>query len=205
MLDRQVPLVLRDQYQVEDTVVTFIIPSVGRSTLGRTLASLQAQDIPRWRAVVIFDGVSPVCPENAFGDSRIVFTWTPKIGSGNHGARVRNVAFEKGLTWGDWVAFVDDDDTVTPDYINRLLLERSRDEALEVVIFRMLRGKRIIPRPGRNRIVRNDVGISFAVRTSVLERFRFKPSCTEDFAFLHEMEDAGLKMKISEYVTYHVG
>jgi glycosyltransferase involved in cell wall biosynthesis len=177
---------------------------VGRSTLGRTLASLQAQENPRWRAVVIFDGVSPLCPENALGDSRIVFTWTPKIGSWNHGARVRNVAFEKGLIWGDWVAFVDDDDTVTPDYINRLLLESSRDESLEVVIFRMLKGKRIIPKPGINKIVRNDVGISFAVRISVLEVFRFNPSDTEDFAFLREMEDAGLKMKISEYVTYNV-
>ena len=87
------------------------------------------------------------------------------------------MAFEKGLTWGDWVAFVDDDGTVA--------------------IFRMLMGERIISQSGRNKIVRNDVCISFVVRTFVLEKFRFDPSSTEDFAFLRELEDAGFTFTVS--------
>lgn len=40
-----------------ETRITFIIPSINRETLSRTIDSLFKQSNPNWKAIIIFDGV----------------------------------------------------------------------------------------------------------------------------------------------------
>ena len=40
------------------SIVTFIIPTIGRSSLNDALNSLYKQTIQDWKAIVIFDGLS---------------------------------------------------------------------------------------------------------------------------------------------------
>ena len=43
--------------RMEEALITFLVPSSGRSTLAITLDSLQRQDDPTWLAIVMFDGI----------------------------------------------------------------------------------------------------------------------------------------------------
>ena len=47
--------------------ITFIIPSLNRPTLERTIESLINQTNPNWKCVIIYDGVDG----NSFEDDRI--------------------------------------------------------------------------------------------------------------------------------------
>jgi glycosyltransferase involved in cell wall biosynthesis len=44
---------------MELPLLTFIIPTIGRPTLKRTINSLQQLTNKNWNAIVIFDGISP--------------------------------------------------------------------------------------------------------------------------------------------------
>ena len=53
---------MSDKCLVEDIpnkpLITFIIPTIGRHTLSKTLDSLINQTNPNWKAIVIFDGIT---------------------------------------------------------------------------------------------------------------------------------------------------
>ena len=110
--------------------ITFIIPSVGRPTLIRTLVSLQNLTIPYWKAIVVFDGVDGV---DRIDDNRISYISIPKTGVSNHAGNVRNIAIEKSDT--TWIAFVDDDDSLTPDYLEEFYKISDKQDP-DVIIFR---------------------------------------------------------------------
>ena len=83
-------------------LITFIIPTIGRSTLSNTLESLINQTNPNWKAIVIFDGVSSTIKNT---DRRISVIESSKLGKTyNSAGVVRNY----GITLADteWVAFV---------------------------------------------------------------------------------------------------
>ena len=40
-----------------EPIITFIIPSIARLTLLRTVESLKNQTDPNWRSIIIYDGV----------------------------------------------------------------------------------------------------------------------------------------------------
>ena len=95
-------------------LITFIIPTIGRSTLQNTLDCLINQSNPNWKAIVIFDGISSTIQNT---DPRICIIESPKLGEGTNSAGlVRNY----GITFADteWVAFVDDDDNDTGEWHN---------------------------------------------------------------------------------------
>jgi glycosyltransferase involved in cell wall biosynthesis len=116
--------------------ITFIIPSKGRSTLMRTFSSLQNQTRNGWVAIVVFDGIIsdslylnkttglPVfmnmIPPEILLDGRFCFQHLPASGRlSNCAAEIRNFGMEFVKT--EWIGFVDDDDTLRPEYIERLL------------------------------------------------------------------------------------
>lgn len=39
--------------------ITFIIPTIGRETLGLSISSLLKQDTQNWKAIIVFDGIEP--------------------------------------------------------------------------------------------------------------------------------------------------
>jgi hypothetical protein len=192
-------------------VVTFVTPTKGRSTLNRTVESLLNQTNPRWKSIVVFDNVTaPALPAAAELDSRFnLMALQHKVGQGNNSAGiVRNLAMFKVTT--QWVAFVDDDDTLAPEYVEWLIEEHKLDRSLDVIIFRMHQlnpdiADRVLPpntdmtfHPGR-------VGISFAMRANLFrEGFRFNPHSGEDFILLNRLRRAGKKLLIAPRIGYYV-
>jgi glycosyltransferase involved in cell wall biosynthesis len=182
--------------------VTFIIPTLGRPTLKRTIQSLQAQHNPNWEAIIIFDGLTP---QPLTTDPRLRMIEIPKTGRYNHAGEVRNQGMKYVTT--EWMAFVDDDDTLTPDYVDRLLEESQRKADLTTVIFRMYDPElqQIVPEPHQQGFSSGHVGISYSIKTSLYQDgFRFVPGPTEDFKLLEAIRQAGQKMVLSPYITYWV-
>ena len=103
------------------TKVTFIIPSINRESLTKTIDSLLKQTNNNWKAIIIYDGVEG----KQFDDDRIKTININKTGIVGqiHGEAglVRNVGIKEADT--KWIAFLDDDDTITPYYIDSLYLE----------------------------------------------------------------------------------
>ena len=189
---------------LDGPLVTFIVASKGRSTLPRTLNSLVNQTEPAWKALVIYDGVEHN-DSNFVVDSRIAHQHVPKMGTSNHAGRIRNIGIPEAKT--EWVAFVDDDDSLAPSYVQRLMQE-IRLDSVDCVIFRMhhpLVPPNILPPLDAKDFEINSVGISFAMRNDLYaEGFVFEPGRHEDFVLLDQIRRAGRKMVISPYVTYYV-
>jgi cellulose synthase/poly-beta-1,6-N-acetylglucosamine synthase-like glycosyltransferase len=188
--------------EVGKPLVTFIIPTLGRTTLARTIISLQNQQNPNWEAIVVFDGIAPT---KMPVDHRIKTIQIEKTGEFNHAGEVRNQGMQHVIT--EWIAFVDDDDYLSPDYISRLLEEIDLNPSVDVVIFRMYYPPRaaLIPSPGDTNFVEANVGVSFSMRTKLYKAgLKFQPSGVEDFKLLGLIRTQGYKMVMSPYVTYGV-
>jgi len=182
-----------------NSALTFIIPTIGRETLSLTLQSLKNQTITNWKAIVIFDGIEPTISET---DPRITIIKTPiKLGQGyNSAGLVRNYGIKFANT--EWVAFVDDDDSITPNYMESFLSELWLDP--DVIIFRMTLDDRVCPSIDSTNFFIKDVGISFAVKTELVSKFIFIPSIEEDFEFLDKVRLKKYKIVLSPYITYSV-
>jgi glycosyltransferase involved in cell wall biosynthesis len=182
-----------------NSALTFIIPTIGRETLSLTLQSLKNQTITNWKAIVIFDGIEPTISET---DPRITIIKTPiKLGQGyNSAGLVRNYGIKFVNT--EWVAFVDDDDSITPNYMESFLSELWLDP--DVIIFRMTLDDRVCPSIDSTNFFIKDVGISFAVKTELVSKFIFMPSIEEDFEFLDKVRLKKYKIVLSPYITYSV-
>lgn len=92
--------------------VSVVIPSVGRPELRRAIDSVLAQDYAgRTEVIVVFDlnesSTIEEVVESAAGANRILFT-----GGGKRGGYARNLGVNEAT--GQWVAFLDDDDSWFP-------------------------------------------------------------------------------------------
>ena len=182
--------------------ITFIIPTIGRSTLPKTLNCLINQSNPNWKAIVIFDGISPTIQNR---DPRIRIIESPKLGQGtNNAGLVRNY----GITFADteWIAFVDDDDNLSRRYVDIFLEESSAYTLADIIIFRMEAYKDcILPKFSTETFYFEEVGISFAVKKKVFDEGHiFIPSGREDFVYLDGARNKKYNIMISPYVTYFV-
>jgi GT2 family glycosyltransferase len=193
--------------------ITFITPSIGRMTLSRMLDSLDNQKDDVWRSLVILDDVD--VPHEVLGkNDRVRFMrLTQKLGKGNHAAMVRNAGMarivqESGDRVRDvWFAFLDDDDTVTDDYVEKLREAIRTQPEVDVFIFTMVytHDRYVLPPPEHTDFIANYVGISFAMRASLFkEGFHFTPSSGEDYELLNRMRMAGKKIVLLHHQCYHV-
>jgi glycosyltransferase involved in cell wall biosynthesis len=188
-----------------DALITFIIPTMNRVTLFNTVYSLISQTIDNWKAIVIFDGCSPSDTHllDALNDKRILCITITKLGTENHAGYIRNIGLEVADT--PWVGFVDDDDILTPNYIQRLEEEIAITPSADTIVFKMADRGRIIPPLHCKEIVIGEVGISFAYKRSLIkEGFLFEPSSIEDYTLLKKMEAAKKRIVFSPFVTYRV-
>jgi glycosyltransferase involved in cell wall biosynthesis len=180
-------------------MITFIIPTIGRPTLQRTIDSLLNQKNKNWKAIVAFDGI----PAIEYDDPRIKSISLPKTGKLNHAGQVRNTAIE--MTDTEWVGFVDDDDTISKDYVEKIEQELKQNPSAKCIIFRMrflIGSITVMPEPHHDNFYITRVGISFAMRKDL--NMLFEPSSTEDFNLLNRIRAAGNKIIISPFVTYFV-
>ena len=188
-----------------DALITFIIPTINRITLANTLISLLEQTIIKWKAIIIFDGCSPTNQYllSILSDSRFLCLSITKLGKENHAGYIRNIGLELADT--PWVGFVDDDDILTSNYVERLQEEIIITPSADTIVFKMADRGRIIPPLNYNKIIAGEVGISFAYKRSLIqEGFVFEPSSIEDFNLLKKMETAKKRIVFSPFVTYLV-
>ena len=187
----------------KDGRITFIIPTIGRDTLSRTLESLIAQTQPDWNAIVVFDGISPTI---GIPDARISFMEISKKGNAGF---VRNEGIKVATT--EWIGFVDDDDVLTPDYVECFNREK---HDVDVIIFRMKNTDgTILPVPGDTEFKFGEVGISFCYKRTfaINQKCMFDnvkglvPGVGEDWGLLERLKDARVHICISTDITYTVG
>lgn len=185
----------------DNTHITFIIPSIGRDTLIRSIKSLIDQNNPNWKCIIVYDSVDPL---DITKDERISFIRTTtklgkKSGNGNAGL-VRNEALK--LVKSKWIGLLDDDDIILPNYIDCLLKEEELRPDLECVIFRMYRNNKIIPHHNIKRIRIGNFGISFCFQSKL--NYKFVNSNAEDFKFLNILYKNQHQICISPFTTYIV-
>ena len=185
-------------------LITFIVPTINRVTLGRTLASIQQQTVEHWKAIVIFDG----CEANEIvTDERIHYMSIPKTGSKhkkrNTAGHVRNHGMR--LVDTPWIGFVDDDDTITPKYVEHLVKELEMTPTADLILFRMVDNDQIIPSAACSEIKQSQVGISFAMKTDLVkEGFLFVQSSVEDYTIVKKIEASNKKIVLSPHICYLV-
>lgn len=187
-------------------MITFIIPSIGKHTLQQTINSIENQTIVDWKAIIIFDGVEPTL---FIDNPKFSILKIDKNGVGKNGAgNVRN----HGMKFVDteWIAFLDDDDTIAPDYIETFNKEITEYSFVDVLIFRMHKhilnnAPKILPKLNTDNFYVAEVGISFLIKANIFKKgFGFKPSHIEDFEYLSTLRDNNYCIMISPYVKYFV-
>ena len=180
-------------------MITFIIPTLKRNTLQRAIDSLLQQTNKNWKAIVVFDGVDPV----EYKHPQIKTIKIPKTGKVNYAGEVRNVGIKAADT--EWIGFLDDDDTISKDYVSRFEEEIKLTPDAKCIIFRMknyVSIPQILPLPQDDNFYEAKVGISFAMKKDL--GLLFKASAIEDFRLLEAIRKGRNKMVISPYVTYFV-
>lgn len=211
--------------------VTFIIPSSGqRSTLKKTLTSLKSQILSTaWEAKVGLDGFWAAwlwfplyfklfyLPLDLWNDPRLTFhKWSFKVGGGaNHSGRLRNALIK--LTRTPWFAFVDDDDSLAPDYVSFLHKELQKHPSADCIIFRMKyppvsehssskQYPQILPPQNLKKPLPTLVGISFAVRREFWteKQLAFDNNEFEDYNVVKKIYDIGGELIFSKAIVYNV-
>ena len=180
--------------------------------------SLTAQTNKNWKCIVVFDGIAafrqaPIA--EIYQDERILYiTLQKKVGSRkNHGNAgiVRNQAFP--LISTEWTAFVDDDDFLSPDYVHILSESMKKYTKKDLFLFQAFfencTKQNVFPNNHcvvHQKIMRDQVPISFAVRTSKITEFdlQFQNDDGEDFIFVHDFEKKGGQIALIDRVVYFV-
>ena len=181
--------------------ITFIIPTIGRKSLKNSIQSLKNQTIKTWNAIIIFDGIKCNINED---DNRVKMVEIEKAGRDyNSAGDVRN--YGMSLVDTEWIAFLDDDDTLSNDYIEIFYKEIELYPYIDTLIFRMKLNDRYVPDLNINNFYICDVGISFIMRTEIfLDGIKFSPSGAEDFYYLDSIRRNNYIMMIVPYVKYFV-
>lgn len=183
--------------------VTFIIPSINRDTLKDSIKSLLCQSNTNWQCIIIYDGVDG----DDFDDDRIKTLKIEKTGTlsvtGLHGESglVRNYGISNCDS--EWIAFLDDDDTISENYVKDLF---EKYHHYDFVVFRMQYIDGIIlPPKGINQLIVNQVGISFCYKNK-FEGLLFEDNQQkEDFQFLMKLTELTDNFIITDDVYYKVG
>lgn len=199
----------------QKNIITFIIPTISRETLKKSILSLFNQTSPNWRAIIVFDAIDIPKEINEFinnsehNDNFLLVKTPGKLGENtNNAGRVRNFGIEKSLEEeGDWIGFLDDDDIIDKRYVEDFFREINENRICEcdVFIYRMNKKGRIIPGIRCNEIEMGDVGISFIVKKSLFKSgIRFYSSGVEDFLLLNQIRKLGYKIFVSSHIYYYV-
>jgi len=182
---------------LEDNAVTFIIPTINRDTLNRSINSILNQTNKNWFCKVVFDDVEPIF----FNDDRIESIKIEKLGviHDGHGQAglVRNFGID--LVKTNWIAFLDDDDTINDNYVE-ILLSQYLDK--DFVIFKM-KYENGFTLPQGNNLSFGNVGISFAYKKYLNMKFESNKN-SEDFDLIQKLKNKTDNYIVSDYIMYNV-
>ena len=172
-------------------LVSIIIPAYNAERfIAQTIDSVLKQTYSNWKTIICGDGVD--LP--SYEDNRITSISIPEI---NDQGQVRNYAAT--LVDSEWIAFLDDDDYIRPEYLEKFLpfLQES-----DIVVSRMMNYGFEIPM--FHEIVHSRVGISFAVRTDVFKSNPMPSPPSEDYKFLELVLGRGYRFSFTDYTGYYV-
>lgn len=186
-----------DLFKDSNPFITFIIPTIGRESLKKAIQSLIDNESKLWKAIVVFDGISII----TFPHPSIQSITIPKVGFRNCAGEVRNRGIKLADT--EWIGFLDDDDTLTQDYMYRLQNEIQANPNADIIVFRMINSDhRVIP--SRAHLAYGNVGISFVVKRKIFDFIKFEANTYEDFHLLNRAQQNNYKIHISNFITYLV-
>jgi glycosyltransferase involved in cell wall biosynthesis len=194
-----------------ETKITFILPTIARVSLYCAVDSLLKQSNPNWKCVIIFDGMDVIDglahednpPITLITDERFTLVSTPKTGGfhkfGGNASSVRNVGLDYVTT--EWIGFLDDDDTLHPDYVQTLY---EKYQNYDVVVWRMkYRNGAVLPPHDLNEIIGGKVGISYCYKNQPDMRF-IDTNGSEDYHFLKKLVENKNNYVITDEVFYNV-
>lgn len=187
--------------------ITFIIPTIGRKSLINSIQSLINQTNESWKAIIIFDGIKSNINVEYY-DKRIKIIEIEKMGlNQNSAGNVRN--YGMSLVETEWIAFLDDDDIISNDYVDifykELNINKYDNIDLDVIIFRMKIENRIVPKLNTDNFYICDVGISFIIKKYIYDNgIKFIPNSAEDYLYLDNIRKNGYKIMISPHIKYFV-
>jgi glycosyltransferase involved in cell wall biosynthesis len=183
---------------MENNVITFIIPSINRESLSKCIDSLINQTNPNWKCIIIYDGVDG----KIFNDHRIKTIRIDKIGSKSYTHGMSGLVRNEGLKLckTEWVGFLDDDDTLHPEYVNKLF---SKYSEFDFIIWRMIFPDGLII-PRNNILSFGNVGISIAYKNKFNDLFFDCNRDGEDFDFVNKLLLLSNKYTITEETYYNV-
>jgi len=102
----------------------------------------------------------------------------------------------------EWVSFLDDDDTLFPNYVDLLKLEIKRNPKADVIHFReYFEHGQILPLVPQ--VMWSNVGIAFSVRRKVALKYPFQTEPHEDWHFLERIQKGGHKIHFSNYLAMY--
>lgn len=185
-----------------ELIITFIVPSLGRPTLIRTLESIQSQTNVLHHTIVVFDGEDAAQASPVKSYPNTTFLTSPKQG---RAGLVRNFALPHVKT--EWTGFVDDDDTLSPGYIDELLIN-----TCDLLVFSTSAfhhgGEHIDP----DRSIKNAsdlrigvIGIAYALKTTLWTSNPFTSLAKgEDIDVLLKVRNSGYKVIITKFIGYFI-
>lgn len=185
---------------MDSPLITFIIPTIGRPTIDRSVNSIISQTNPNWRCYVIFDGI----PKRDFDDPRVTSLSIDKKGrvgpNNGQSGLVRNVGIKMSDT--EWVGFLDDDDTIHSDYV-KTLSEKYQNK--DFVIWRMkyINGL-VLPMVGNNEIRFGQVGISFCFKNKFENLIFDSNRDGEDFDLIVKLRSLTDNYVVAPEIYYNV-
>jgi glycosyltransferase involved in cell wall biosynthesis len=199
--------------QQDDKCITFIIPTIGRSTLIQTIRSLIRQTNNNWKCIIVCDGIdlsdelkNMISNDVRISSIKINKTGFINDGINNHGkaGEVRNYGLSHVKT--GWVGFVDDDDELSPLYLENFTNHISEYSNINCIIFRMMYDTGcIFPEKDSTNFVKSRVGISFCYSTELVNRgIKFTTCDVEDFMVLNNIRQNGYKILLSNKICYFV-
>jgi hypothetical protein len=131
--------------------VTFIMPSsASRASITTSIHSLIGMTSCEWRLIVVYSTISYMGDDNleddppiqlsrytqSFeNDPRIFYLPYQRLSLFNYGGSSRNAAMRHVTT--EWIAFLDDDDEVSSDYLTVCRRESQLHPSVSVILFRM--------------------------------------------------------------------
>ena len=182
--------------------ITFIIPSIGRNSLLNTIDSLKNQNNNNWKAIIIFDGCKNILDEHYINDQILFYEIEKTNCVINQASDVRNYALQ--FVESNWIAFLDDDDTISNDYVDYFLNQKNIFN-FDLFIYRMInQDLKIFPSLLSRDLIPCDVGISFIAKKDIFEKVKFENSHCEDYDFLNLVKKYNYLILISNTIKYFV-
>jgi hypothetical protein len=186
--------------------ITFIIPTIGRDTLINAINSILRQTNNNWKCIIVCDGIElNESVRNLIQTyNRISTIKIPKTGVKNNAGIVRNHGLKQVNT--EWVGFLDDDDQLSPLYVESFTNHVNNHSNISCIIFRMMYNDGgIVPEKDSINFIKDKVGISFCYNTVLISKdIVFVANDVEDFLLLNKIRKCGYKMLMSNKICYFV-